>query len=150
MKEHYVVIGANPLAVNIYKGLKKRGLQVVVICSDDEKAHFPDGTVAVAGDSADAVTLNEANVKDARCVMAISDNDADNTFALLAVKQLAGEGVKTVTVVNQEENRDKMRLLHADMTFSLSQLGSEVLMKMLCGENINNSVMADILLAKAP
>ena len=22
MKEHYVVIGANPLAVNIYKGLK--------------------------------------------------------------------------------------------------------------------------------
>ena len=66
------------------------------------------------------------------------------------MKQLAGEGVKTVTVVNQEENRDKMRLLHADMTFSLSQLGSEVLMKMLCGESINNSVMADILLAKAP
>ena len=55
-----------------------------------------------------------------------------------------------MTVVNQEENRDKMRLLHADMTFSLSQLGSEVLMKMLCGESINNSVMADILLAKAP
>lgn len=150
MKEHYVVIGANPLAVNIYKGLKKRGLQVVVICSDEDKKHFPDGTVTVAGDSADAVTLNEANVRDARCVMAIGDNDADNTFALLAVKQLAGEGVKTVTVVNQEENSDKMRLLHADMTFSLSQLGSEVLMKMLCGENINNSVMADILLAKAP
>ncbi|EBS6254515.1 potassium channel protein, partial [Salmonella enterica subsp. enterica serovar Chester] len=76
MKEHYVVIGANPLAVNIYKGLKKRGLQVVVICSDEDKKHFPDGTVTVAGDSADAVTLNEANVKDARCVMAISDSDS--------------------------------------------------------------------------
>ncbi|GAA0350368.1 NAD-binding protein [Morganella psychrotolerans] len=150
MKEHYVVIGANPLAVNLYKGLKKRGLEAVVICTADQKANFPDGTIAVIGDGADAATLGSANVKDARCVMAVSDSDADNTFTLLAVKQLAGEGVKTVTIVNQEENRGKMRLLHADMSFSLSQLGSEVLMKMLCGENIDNNVMADILLAKTP
>lgn len=31
MKDHYVIIGASPLALNTYHGLKKRDLDVMVL-----------------------------------------------------------------------------------------------------------------------
>lgn len=43
---------------------------------------------------------------------------------------------------------DKIRLLEPDMLFSLSSLGGEVLMRVLCGETISNASMSDILLNK--
>ncbi|MCB6145539.1 hypothetical protein LHK12_11895 [Providencia rettgeri] len=53
-----------------------------------------------------------------------------------------------MVLINQESNMDKVRLLKPDMLFSLSTLGSEVLMQVLCGEAISSDSISDMLLNK--
>ena len=148
MKEHYVVIGGTPMAVNVYQGLKKRELPVAVICQENHRSHYPEKDNIVTGDPTSSALLASANVKHAKCVLIMTDSDSLSTFALLGVRELAGSTVKTVVLVNQESNMDKIRLLHPDMIFSLSTLGSEVLMQVLCGEAISSDSISDMLLNK--
>ncbi|EML1936719.1 NAD-binding protein [Providencia stuartii] len=148
MKNHYVVIGSTPMAVSVYQGLKSRELPVAVICQESHRTHYPEKDNIVTGDPTSTELLAESNVKQAKYVLIMTDSDALSTFALLGVKQLAKEGVKTIVLVNQESNMDKIRLLNPDMLFSLSSLGGEVLMKVLCGETISNESISDILLNK--
>lgn len=148
MKNHYVVIGGTPMAVNVYQGLKKRELPVAVICQENHRSHYPEKDNIVTGDPTSSELLVSANVKQAKCVLIMTDSDSLSTFALLGVRELAGAGVKTVVLVNQESNMDKIRLLHPDMLFSLSSLGSEVLMQVLCGDAISSDTISDMLLNK--
>lgn len=148
MKNHYVVIGGTPMAVNVYQGLKKRELPVAVICQENHRSHYPEKDNIVTGDPTSSELLASANVKQAKCVLIMTDSDSLSTFALLGVRELAGASVKTVVLVNQESNMDKIRLLHPDMLFSLSSLGSEVLMQVLCGDAISSDTISDMLLNK--
>lgn len=150
MKNHYVVIGSTPMAVNVYQALKKRELPVAVICQESHRSHYPEKDNIVTGDPTDSALLAEANVKQAKCVLIMTDSDSLSTFALLGVKAQSGSKseAKTVVLVNQESNMDKICLLNPDMLFSLSSLGSEVLMQVLCGETISNDSISDMLLNK--
>lgn len=150
MKNHYVVIGSTPMAVNVYQGLEKRELPVAVICQENHRSHYPEKDNIVTGDPTSSELLAAANVKHAKCVLVMTDSDSLSTFALLGVKEQAGEdsSVKTVVLINQENNMDKVRLLKPDMLFSLSSLGSEVLMHVLCGEAISSDSISDMLLNK--
>lgn len=150
MKNHYVVIGSTPMAVNVYQGLKKRELPVAVICQENHRSHYPEKDNIVTGDPTSSELLAAANVKHAKCVLIMTDSDSLSTFALLGVRELAGNDntVKTVVLINQESNMDKIRLLKPDMLFSLSTLGSEVLMQVLCGEAISSDSISDMLLNK--
>lgn len=150
MKNHYVVIGSTPMAVNVYQGLKKRELPVAVICQENHRSHYPEKDNIVTGDPTSSELLAAANVKHAKCVLVMTDSDSLSTFALLGVKEQAGNNstVKTVVLINQENNMDKVRLLKPDMLFSLSTLGSEVLMQVLCGEAISSDSISDMLLNK--
>lgn len=148
MKDHYVVIGGTPMAINVYQGLKKRELPVAVICQENHRSHYPEKDNIVTGDPTSSELLAAANVKHAKCVLIMTDSDSLSTFALLGVRELAGKEVKTVVLINQENNMDKVRLLHPDMLFSLSSLGSEVLMQVLCGDAISSDTISDMLLNK--
>lgn len=148
MRNHYVVIGSTPIAVSVYQGLKTRELPVAVICQESHRTHYPEKDNIVTGDPTSTELLAAANVKQAKYVLIMTDSDALSTFALLGVKQLAGSEAKTVVLVNQESNMEKIRLLNPDMSFSLSSLGGEVLMRVLCGETISNDNISDILLNK--
>lgn len=64
---------------------------------------------------------------------------------MLAAKEIVGGNIKSVIAVNDDKNYENMQLLHADLLISLSSLGSEVLIKMIFGENINNQVMENII-----
>lgn len=80
-------------------------------------------------------------------MMALDKSDAENTYILLAVKEIAGDKVKTITMINEERNRSKLQLLHVDHIFSLPEMGSEVLMRYLSGEKIDNETIADLLIS---
>lgn len=141
MKDHYVIIGATPVALLLEQALRARGYDVVVVCNSSERSLYAEDVVVVIGDGTDPDVLNKANVKNAHCAMALTASDAENTYILLAVRQLAGDKVKTVVVINDEHNRTKIKLLRASISFSLAQLGSEVLVKTLDGEDIGNDIL---------
>lgn len=146
MKDHYVIFGASQLAIFVYNGLKKRGLQTVIVCDEKNRDLFPADAIVVSGEVAEIAILDKASVKDAYCVMALEKSDVENTYILLAVREIAGDKVKTISMINEERNRRKLQLLHVDYMFSLPEMGSEVLMKYLSGETIDNNTIADLLI----
>src|SRR5690625_2932479 len=107
MQDHYVIVGSSMSALFIYKGLKKRDLQVVVVCESEKRDVFPSDAIVITGDTSAVDTLNKASVCDATCVMAVGESDIANTYTVLATKEISGGQVKTVTVINDEKNRKK-------------------------------------------
>nr|WP_314263371.1 NAD-binding protein [uncultured Moellerella sp.] len=146
MKNHYIVIGSTPVAINLCSGLKARDLPLVAVCQESERERYPAKVNIVTGDSSNLDILNSASVTNAKCILIMTEDDAHSAFTLLAVKELANITTKIVILVNNDNNMEKIRRLHPDMVFSLSSLGGEVLMKMLCGETISNNVINDFLL----
>lgn len=146
MKNHYVIVGTSMLAQYVYQGLKKRKMNVVVVCPEDKRNLFPADAAVVTGEMSALTTLEQASVKDARCVMALEENDAENTYILLAVNEIVAKNVKTVTIINEESNRKKIGLLRADFSFSLTELGGEILMRVLNGENIDSTMIGELLI----
>lgn len=145
MKNHYVIVGTSLLAQYVYQGLKRRKMNVMVVCPEDQRNLYPADAAVVTGEMSSITTLEQASVKDAQCVMALEDNDAENTYILLAVNEIAGN-VKTVTIINEESNRKKIGLLRADFSFSLTELGGEILMRVLNGENIDSTMIGELLI----
>lgn len=146
MKDHYVIVGASSLAQFVYHGLRKRDIRAVVICDKDSRDSFPADAIVVTGDMSEIDTLRKASVQDAYCVMALTKSDVENTYILLAAKEVLNNTVKTVTVINDEHNRQKINLLNTDYIFSLAEIGSEILMRYLSDEPIDNHIIADLLL----
>ncbi|MEX6003175.1 hypothetical protein AB6H14_14345 [Providencia vermicola] len=85
------------------------------------------------------------NLADAKALFILGDLDAENTIAMLAAKEIVGANIKSVMVVNDDNNYENLKLLHADLLISLSSLGSEVLIKMIFGENINSQIIESII-----
>lgn len=145
MKDHYVIVGASPLALNTYFGLKRRDLDVMVICTDDQKNNYPDNASVLTTNQINKSTLNKANLGEAKALFVLGSSDAENTITMLAAKEIVGANIKSIVAVNDDNNHENMKLLHADLLISLSSLGSEVLIKMIFGENINNQIIESII-----
>ncbi|WP_272687181.1 MULTISPECIES: ion channel [Providencia] len=145
MKDHYVIIGASPLALNTYHGLKKRDLDVMVLCKEEHKNNYPDNAPVITTSQINKKSLNQVNLADAKALFILGDLDAENTIAMLAAKEIVGANIKSVMVVNDDNNYENLKLLHADLLISLSSLGSEVLIKMIFGENINSQIIESII-----
>lgn len=152
MKDHFVIIGSTDLAVNLYHGITKRDLPVVVLCADQnvfiKKKDDTFNPTIIEGDPALDSSLQAANVGDAKVIFIVTADDSSNTFTLLGVKNLKHQKARTIILVNKEQNIEKISRLKPDMLFSFSSLSSEILLKILCGERIDRESVAHILLDK--
>lgn len=145
MKDHYVIVGASPLSLHTYYGLRKRDLNVMVLCREAEKDRYPAGINIVTAEQVNKESLNKVNLSSAKAVFVLGNSDAENILTVLAAKELVGANIKSILLVNDDQNYDNMKLLHPDLLISLSTLGSEVLLKMLFGESIDNQIMENLL-----
>lgn len=143
-KNHYIIVGANPLAVTVYSSLRSRGDDVTVIFNPGAAHNYPEKTDIVEGDPSAAATLTLAGAAKAKSIIALSTNDADNAFVILAAKEVAGDETKTLALVNDTLNIKKMKRVNPDMVFSLPLLGSELLVRTLDGETINNELVTQL------
>ena len=135
---HYIIVGYSALANNTYVELTRRNEQVTVILR-----HESDGTLFTAtdldiviGDGGDLGTLRKAGAEKAKAILALLDDDSENAFVILAVKELK-VGAKTVAAVNQTKHLNRVRRVHPDMIIAPQVLGGELLTSMLTGERID-------------
>lgn len=142
-KEHIVVIGDTPLARNTIKALTERGLHVTAIWMERPTEGSEPPVDLIIGDGADTDILRSAEVSTARAVLALSEDDSDNAFVVLAAKEVS-ERVQTVVSVSDAHNLSRVRRVHPDVILALPLLGSELLAMALSGEKIN----ADALVAQ--
>ncbi|WP_043202799.1 voltage-gated potassium channel protein [Paraburkholderia acidipaludis] len=146
-KNHYLIVGASPLAHNVYAGLKKRGYAVTVIVAPNTPHTYPANADIVVGDPSDTATLHSASAETALAVLALRLDDAENAFVILAIKELAPK-VRTVALVNDSRNLQRLRLLQPDMVFSPQLLAGELLARTLNNETIDNDLISHLLFGK--
>jgi voltage-gated potassium channel len=132
--DHYVIVSESALARNSYKELKARDQKVTFIL-DRAPEHDDEHLDVVVGDASDLDVLRRADGQNAKAILALSDDDSENAFVVLAAKELAGS-VKTVAVVNDARNLARIKRVHPDLIIAPHILGGELLAMALSGEDV--------------
>ncbi len=145
-RNHYVILGISALAYTTWKALQQRGVPVTVVVSSQAKSPFPPEADVVVGDATSNEVLEQAGVPHAKAVLTLREDDAENAFAVLAVKELA-PGVKTIAGVNDARHVAKIRRVQPDLLFAPQLLGSDLLVRSLFDEPIDNQTVAKLLFA---
>lgn len=144
-KNHVIVCGTTPLAMNVIAGLLARGQHVTAIVMPNVTHQYPANTDVLVGDATTLDVLKEAGLAEAQYLLALKDDDSENAFIILAAKELVGNSsVKTVSVVNESVHLSKIQRVHPDIIFSPQMLGSEILTRTLAGEVIDSKVIMDL------
>jgi len=136
---HYVIVGDSSLARNTYKELAARDQQVTFVLPDGTKAGGEDRDV-VLGDGSDLDVLRRADAQDAKAVLALSDDDSENAFVVMAAKELS-DSLKTVAVVNDGRNMARVKRVHPDVIIAPQVLGGELLAMALSGETVDSDML---------
>jgi voltage-gated potassium channel len=136
--EHNIIIGYSALSANTYRELVERNEKVTIILnSPKDSAKFPGKDIdIVIGDGSELETLLEAGAENAKAILALLDDDSENAFVILAVKELKVRA-KTVAAVNEAKHLNRIRQVHPDMIIAPQVLGGELLTRMLTGEQID-------------
>ncbi|WP_322031448.1 voltage-gated potassium channel protein [Paraburkholderia sp. J76] len=147
-KNHYLIVGASPLAHSVYAGLIKRGYTATVIVAPNTPHNYPVQADLIVGDASDTATLHNAGAQTALAALALRSDDAENAFVILAIKEIAPK-VRTVALVNDSRNLQRLRLLQPDMVFSPQLLAGELLARTLNNETIDNTLIEQLLFGKS-
>lgn len=143
-QNHYIIAGASPLAISLYQGLKERNLIVTVIVNKDAAHTYPPDTDMIIGDPSNVECLLKAGADKAKYILALRNDDSDNVFIILAAKEAIGEQTKIISLVNSSSNLQKIKRVQPDMLFSLQLLGSELLIRTLNNDPIDNKLVTDL------
>ncbi len=135
-ENHFVVIGNTPLATNTWRELARRGHPVTRIVRQEPESSPPDEVDLVVGDPSDSDVLRKAGADKAQAVLAMLDDDSENAFVVLAVRELAGSA-RTVAAVNDAHHMGRVQLVQPDVVIAPQILGGELAAMLLTGEKIS-------------
>jgi voltage-gated potassium channel len=135
---HFIITGSGPLAQNTARELLHRDRSVVVIV-DDETTQFGDAEMIV-GDATDLEVLRKAGAETADAVLALSDDDAENAFVILALRELRTDA-KKIAAVSRRKNLERVRRVQPDMILAPNVFGGEVLAMALTEEKIDGETL---------
>jgi len=144
---HYIITGTGPLAGNTARELMLRGKTVVII-SDTEDKSFGEAEM-VFGDATDLDVLRRAGAESAHAVLALSDDDAENAFVILALRELSTDA-KKVAAVSSRKNLERVRRVQPDMILAPNVFGGEVLAMALTEEKIDGESLLEKFLDVKP
>ncbi len=144
---HFIITGDGPLARNTARELLLRDKSVVVIV-DDEDVRFGEAEM-VAGDATDLDVLRKAGAETAHAVLALSEDDAENAFVILALRELHTEA-KKVSAVSSRKNLERVRRVQPDMILAPNVFGGEVLAMALTEEKIDGESLIERFLDVKP
>src|SRR5580704_1527353 len=134
-ENHFVVIGNTPLAVNTWRELAKRGRPVTRILYEAPVESQVKDVDVVVGDPSMTEVLREAGADRADAVLAMTGDDSENAFLVLAVKELAGTA-RTVAAVNDAHHLSRIKLVQPDVVIAPQVMGGELTAMLLSCEQI--------------
>lgn len=134
-ENHFVVVGNTPLALNTCRELARRGCPVTRILRE-----APDGDAGmdvdtVVGDASNLDVLKQAGAHVATAVLAMMEDDSENAFIVLAVRELGGEA-QTIAAVNDARHLSRVKLVQPDVVIAPQVLGAELAAMLLSGEAV--------------
>lgn len=148
-ENHFIVIGNTPLSINTWRELARRGHPVTRLLRREPDTALPDDVDAVIGEPSDADVLRDAGAEKAQAVLAMLDDDSENAFVVLAVRELKGKA-RTVAAVNDAKHLERVRLVQPDVVIAPQILGGELAAMLLTGEQIDADFVMKRLLQENP
>lgn len=146
---HFVIVGDTALGDYTCRELQARHEQITFIHKQEGASTTHAGQDIVVGNPSSLEVLRKAGVEQAKAVLALSEDDNENAFMVLAVRELAPT-VKTVVRVRDLHNLESVKRVHPDLIFSPQLLGGELLAMALSGEQINTAKLLGQLLQFRP
>jgi len=141
---HYVIVGKSPLGRNAAVELEKRKQHVTLVLDEAPEEDFYRKRDVVVGDPTDISVLRTAGATEAKGVLALSTNDADNGFVVLGVNEL-NPTIPTVAALNDPSNESRLKRTQPSMLLSLQALGGELLAMALTGERVDLEMLTRVL-----
>lgn len=134
LEDHIIVLGYGDLTEPLVEELL--GAEFVVITPDGDRATElgSEDIDVLVGDPSDDGPLHDAGVDRARAVIAATNDDADDAFAILAARALNPD-VRIVAAATARENVEKLRRAGADVVLSPSVIGGRLLVRSALGES---------------
>ncbi len=119
MDKHYIVCGYGRVGRAATHELQLAGVPIIVVDRNPEKVERAAraGLPAIAADSTQDATLEQAGVRRARGLIAALATDADNLFLILSAKTLNPD-LKVAARAGEEEAEQKLRRAGADTVFA--------------------------------
>jgi voltage-gated potassium channel len=119
VKNHYILCGFGRVGEEIAREFKARGADFVIVESSPEAIERASqrGHLLLEGDATNDDVLKTAGIERARCLLAASDSDSDNTFIVLAAKAMCPD-IFIVSRAGQPESEPRMQRAGADRVFS--------------------------------
>ncbi len=135
---HFIITGDGALAHNTARELLARDKAVVVIV-DDLDSSFGEAEMVV-GDATDLDVLRRAGAETAHSILALADDDAENAFVILALRELNTDA-KKIAAVGSRKNLERVRRVQPDMILAPNVFGGEVLAMALTEEKIDGETL---------
>ncbi|HEX7348228.1 MAG TPA: voltage-gated potassium channel protein [Rhodanobacteraceae bacterium] len=148
-ENHFIVIGNSPLAINTWRELVRRGHRVTRLLRREPDAALPADVDKVIGEPSDADVLRKAGADKAQAVLAMLDDDSENAFVVLAVRELAGKA-RTVAAVNDANHLARVKLVQPDVVIAPQILGGELAAMLLTGEQVTADFILQRVFQRAP
>ncbi|MGN6312950.1 MAG: voltage-gated potassium channel protein [Rhodanobacteraceae bacterium] len=136
-ENHFVVIGNTPLAFNTWSELNRRGLPCTRLFRVAPEGEPPRDWDVVVGDPGNIEVLREAGAHRAQAVLAMLDDDSENAFIVLAVRELGGDA-RTIAAVNDARHLARVKLAQPDVVIAPQVLGGELTAMLLAGEQVTS------------
>ena len=134
LKKHIILIGKGPIAWNTVKELRQRSIHFLQIVPTKLEARPTDHPV-IEGDATSEEVLEQAGIKHARMVIAAREDDSENAFIVLAIKEMNTK-VPVLAVASSAIALRRLKLARADMVFSPAAVGSRLLADLVQGGQI--------------
>ena len=119
LRDHAIICGFGRVGEEVAAELAARQMPFVVLDTTPERVQLAErrGYLVVNGDATQDETLRGAGVERARCLIAASDTDANNTYIVLSAKSLNPQ-IFIVARAGHAGNERKLRQAGADRVVS--------------------------------
>jgi voltage-gated potassium channel len=126
LRNHIIICGAGNTGRHIIDEFTKLSVPFIIVERDTDviatiSKHFPS-VLVVHGDATDDTTLLSAGIEHAKGLISTLLDDKDNVFVVLSAHSI-NPGLRIVTKVVQEENREKLRKAGAAEVISPNATG---------------------------
>jgi len=140
-ENHVVVLGYGDLTEPLVEELATGDTDFVVVTTDtDRAARLRDhGIDVLVGDPSDEEPLENAGIEHARAIIAATNDDAGDAFAILTARELNPEA-RIVAAATNRDNVQKLRRAGADTVVSPAVIGGRLLVRSAFGEDDVESV----------
>jgi len=126
-EDHILVLGYGDLTEPLLEELGER-CETLIVVPDESSATLlrNHGHNVLVGDPSDDEPLLKAGIERARAVIAATENDTDDAFAILTAREL-GADVRIVAAATAQENIRKLERAGADDVISPAVIGGQML-----------------------